>query len=132
MSISFSSTDYIGHKYGPHSPEIKDTYIRLDKDLSEILDFVNKNIGFENVIIFVTADHGVVSEPRQLIERNIPAGYFDPSEMIDELSNFLNTRYDSGNWIENFSNNQLFLNYELIEEKNIDFKKYKENVRNFY
>ena len=71
MSISFSSTDYIGHKYGP-LPEIKDTYIRLDKDLSEILDFVNKNIGFENVIIFVTADHGVVSEPRQLIERNIP------------------------------------------------------------
>ena len=52
--------------------------------------------------------------------KEIYHGYFDPSEMIDELSNFLNTRYDSGNWIENFSNNQLFLNYELIEEKNID------------
>ena len=45
----------------------------------------------------------------------------------DELSNFLNTRYGSGNWIENFSNNQLFLNYELIEEKNID-QKYKEDI----
>ena len=74
--------------------------------MSEILDFINKKIGFENVIIFIT-DHGVVSEPRQLIERNIPAGYFDPSEMIDELSNFLNTRYGSGNWIENF----LIINY---------------------
>ena len=131
LSISFSSTDYIGHKYGPHSPEIKDTYIRLDKDLSEILDFVNKKIGFENVIIFVTADHGVVSEPRQLIERNIPAGYFDPSEMIDGLSNFLNTRYGSGNWIENFSNNQLFLNYELIEEKNIDLQEIQRKCAQF-
>ena len=39
LTISFSSTDYIGHKYGPHAAEIKDTYIRLDKDISEILIF---------------------------------------------------------------------------------------------
>ena len=33
LTISFSSTDYIGHQYGPHANEIKDTYIKLDKDI---------------------------------------------------------------------------------------------------
>ena len=44
LTISFSSTDYIGHQYGPHADEIYDTYIKLDKDISKIL----KKISLDN------------------------------------------------------------------------------------
>ena len=114
LTISFSSTDYIGHQYGPHSPEIKDTYLRLDKDLAEILKQINNTVGNKNTILFITADHGVVSEPNELLKRNIPAGYFDGSIMQIELLYHLNTIYGKGDWIKNYSNNHLFLNHESL------------------
>ena len=41
LCVSFSSTDYVGHSYGPRSVEIEDVYLRLDKDLEELLNYLN-------------------------------------------------------------------------------------------
>jgi predicted AlkP superfamily pyrophosphatase or phosphodiesterase len=132
ITISFSSTDYIGHQYGPHAPEIKDTYIRLDQDISDILKTVEKNIGYENTVLFITADHGVVSEPKELLERNIPSGYFDGSIMKTELSTHLKSVYGEGDWIKNYSNNHLFLNHDLIVEKNINLEEIQRKCAQFF
>ncbi len=132
ITISFSSTDYIGHQYGPHAPEIKDTYIRLDQDISDILKTVEKNIGYENVVLFITADHGVVSEPNELLERNIPSGYFDGSIMKTELLSHLDVIYGQGDWIKNYSNNHLFLNHDLIVEKNINLEEIQRKCAQFF
>ena len=121
LTISFSSTDYIGHKFGPHAPEIKDTYIRLDKDIAEILKTITDKVGVKNAVVFITADHGVVSEPSKLLERNIPAGYFDQEKMITDLLDHLLDIYswplnkaDVNQYILNYSNNNLFLNHKYI------------------
>tara|TARA_B100000674_G_scaffold412571_1_gene360950 strand:+ start:10508 stop:12091 length:1584 start_codon:yes stop_codon:yes gene_type:complete len=121
LTLSFSSTDYIGHQFGPHSYEIKDTYLRLDKDISMLLKYIDSMIGFQNTIIFITADHGVVSEPHQLMNRKIPAGYYDKNIMISELKEHLNKKYNSNSnagvsnqFILNFSNNNLYLNHQFI------------------
>ena len=131
ITVSFSSTDYIGHQYGPHAAEIKDTYIRLDNDIADILNNLDKEIGAENVVLFITADHGVVSEPQELLERNIPAGYFDGSVMKTELSTYLISNYGEGEWIKNYSNNQLFLNQKLISEQNINLQEIERKCANF-
>jgi len=132
ITISFSSTDYIGHQYGPHAPEIKDTYIRLDQDISDILKTVEKNIGYENTVLFITADHGVVSEPKELLERNIPSGYFDGSIMKTELLAHLDIIYGKGDWIKNYSNNHLFLNHDLIVERNINLEEIQRKCAQFF
>jgi len=132
ITVSFSSTDYIGHQYGPHAAEIKDTYIRLDNDIADILNNLDKEIGAENVVLFITADHGVVSEPQELLERNIPAGYFDGSVMKTELSTYLISNYGEGEWIKNYSNNQLFLNQKLISEQNINLQEIERKCANFF
>jgi predicted AlkP superfamily pyrophosphatase or phosphodiesterase len=132
ITISFSSTDYIGHQYGPHAAEVKDTYIRLDNDIADILNNLDKEIGAKNVVLFITADHGVVSEPQELLERNIPAGYFDGSVMKTELSTHLIANYGEGEWIKNYSNNQLFLNQKLISERNINLQEIERKCANFF
>jgi len=138
ITISFSSTDYIGHKYGPHAPEIKDTYIRLDKDIAEILNVLDKQIGKENIILFITADHGVVSEPSELIERKIPAGYFDKNIMITELKEHLMKEYNfpsidnCNECIANYSNNHLFLNHEyILKNLKLNIKEVRQTCANF-
>ena len=131
LSISFSSTDYIGHKYGPHSAEIEDTYIKLDKDLAKLLKVIDKNIGLNNAIIFLTADHGVVSEPHELTKRKIPAGYFDKTSCQQSLEAALRSKYGNGDWIHNFSNGQFFLNHNLINENGISIREIQDFCADF-
>ena len=119
LSISFSSTDYVGHQYGPHAEELVDTYLRLDQDMADLLKTLKQSLGKENVLIFLTADHGVVSVPNTLIEKRIPAGYFVVHKIQESLEAYLTSRYGTGEWIKRYSNQQFFLNQELILEKQI-------------
>ena len=96
-----------------------DTYLRLDQDMADLLKTLKQSLGKENVLIFLTADHGVVSVPNTLIEKRIPAGYFVVHKIQESLEAHLTSRYGTGEWIKRYSNQQFFLNQELILEKQI-------------
>ncbi|NIJ46101.1 putative AlkP superfamily pyrophosphatase or phosphodiesterase [Wenyingzhuangia heitensis] len=114
LAVSLSSTDYIGHKYGPASVEIEDTYIRLNKDLDDFISYLNSKVGNENYVLFLTADHAVVQVPHYLIDHKAPGGYFSNRELQKKLIDFTFKKYKSTKLIENISNNQIFLNRKEI------------------
>lgn len=116
LVISFSSTDYIGHQFGPHSVELQDTYLRLDRDLADMFEQLDEEVGEGNYTVFLTADHGVVDVPQELKDRNLPGGYFDSETVIDELSNYLSEEYGSEEWVENYTNQQVYLDRDLVKE----------------
>jgi len=78
LSISFSSTDYVGHVFGPSSLEAEDNILRLDRTLANLFAFVDKQVGLDNTLIVLSADHGGPDTPGYLNSLNIPAGYVDP------------------------------------------------------
>ena len=130
LAVSFSSTDYIGHQFGPMSVEMEDTYLRLDKDLEEIITYLEKNIGKENVLIFLTSDHGAVNVPQYLIDNNMPGGYFNEEKLIVKLKNYLATKY-SAEIVKNVSNYQVFLNYELIVSEKLNQQEIENTIASF-
>ncbi|WP_299064394.1 alkaline phosphatase family protein [uncultured Polaribacter sp.] len=66
LTVSFSSTDYIGHKYGVSAIETEDTYLRLDKDLAIFFKFLDQQVGKNNYTLFLTADHASIHNPNYL------------------------------------------------------------------
>lgn len=122
LSISFSSTDYVGHKYGPLSVELEDTYLRLDKELGEILSYLEANFEEDEVTIFLTADHGAVHVPQYLIDNNLPGGYFDVKAMRAGLNDLLIKTYKADSLIVSISNAQIFLNHNLIAAHKISLE----------
>ena len=120
LSISFSSTDYIGHQFGPRSIELEDTYLRLDKDLEELINFLNEYLGEDSYLLFLTADHGAAETPLYLQNFEIPAGYFHIEGYKNGLKNYVDSIYGKGRWIENMSNDQLFINKEYIAEQGVN------------
>jgi len=78
LSVSFSSTDYVGHVFGPSSLEAEDNILRLDRTLAELFEFVDEKVGLENTLIVLSADHGGPDTPGYLNGLGIPAGYVDP------------------------------------------------------
>lgn len=115
LTVSFSSTDYVGHKFGVNSKEAQDTYLRLDQDLARLFATLDAEVGKGNYTVFLTADHAAVQVPSYLQDLKIPAGYFDKKAFENQLVDFLKTTYGSDSLIENISNEQIFLNHTEIK-----------------
>ena len=111
LTVSFSATDYIGHAMGPNSIEVEDTYLRLDKNLEDLLNTLDKKIGAGQYLIFLTADHAVAEVPKALIDLKIPAGYFNGKKMEADLDSYLNQFFPGVKIIEKISNQQVFLDH---------------------
>jgi hypothetical protein len=123
LTIVFSSMDYERNSFGPSSVEMQDTYLRMDQEISHILGFLNKNVGSDNVIIFLTSVTSI-SYPAPYLEEefNMNAGIFNPESAIALLKSFLNVKYQEGEWIESYMNQQVYLNRELISKRGINLK----------
>ena len=131
LAVSFSSPDYVGHQFGTDSKEIQDTYLRLDRDLESFLNYLDDQIGKENVLVFLTADHGAVRTPSYLKDRKIPAGYFEAEEPIRALKKFLQNIYGFGDWVKTYGDAQIFLNRELIFEKYLSLEEVQQQAADF-
>lgn len=120
LALSYSSTDYIGHNFGVNSKEVQDTYIRLDKDLERLFNYLDEFVGEGEYTVFLTADHGAVDVPAYLQSVNIPAGYLDYNDRKRRFQEFLFNTYGTNELVENVSNNQIFLNKKVLKELNLD------------
>lgn len=123
LTLSFSSTDYIGHFFGPNSIELEDTYIRLDRELARLFRYLDEEIGKDEYVVFLSADHGVVANPQFLADRGLPGGYIDGEKIGRVLRERLRKQLGDGEWIENISNYQVFLDRALLRERGIDLRK---------
>jgi predicted AlkP superfamily pyrophosphatase or phosphodiesterase len=120
FSISFSSPDLAGHYYGPDSQEIVDTFVRLDRDIAGLLDFIDRRIGLRNTIIAVTGDHGVAPVPEYAKTLGFDAERLQPSGVTEAATKALTARFGEGKWVLAFINDQLYLDQKLIADRKAD------------
>ncbi|MDJ0646650.1 MAG: alkaline phosphatase family protein [Flavobacteriaceae bacterium] len=119
LTISYSSTDYIGHNFGVNSKEVQDTYLRLDKDLERLLSTLDDKVGKDEYTVFLTSDHGAVHVPKYLQTVGIPSGYFNPDETKKRFLEFLVKKFGTRDIVESVSNDQVFLNKEKLAALNL-------------
>jgi len=128
LAVSFSSTDYVGHMYGVNSKEIQDTYVRLDRDLARLFNALDKKVGQNEYTVFLTADHGAIHVPAYLKDQKIPAGYMETGSLMKNLKEFLKYRYGTTDLIANISNNQVFLDSDVINNLDMELGDVQEEI----
>ena len=128
LTLSLSSTDYIGHHFGPASIEIEDTYLRLDKDLADFLSFLDQKIGKNNYTVFLTADHAAVDVPSYLQSLKIPAHYLKTKKLKEYISSITKKYFNSTELVENISNYQIYLDKKKIESLGLNKDKVAEKL----
>jgi predicted AlkP superfamily pyrophosphatase or phosphodiesterase len=114
LCISYSAPDAVGHAKGPNAVEVEDIYLRLDRNIEELLKKLDAEVGKGNYTVFLTADHGVADVPQYLKDNKIPAGYFSNAYLKAKLDEFLSGYYPKKSFIEDISNQQIFLNQEAF------------------
>jgi len=117
LCLSYSATDYCAHQFGIHAQETEDMYVRMDRELSRFFDYLDRKFGKNNVLIFLTADHGGAETPVHLNKLRIPAGVFAESKLEDMLEKSLATSVGaSGNYIQAIENQQIWLNWDALAD----------------
>jgi predicted AlkP superfamily pyrophosphatase or phosphodiesterase len=112
LSVSLSATDYVGHEYGPDSPEEKEALMETDRDLDHLLQAVDRQVGLANTLVVLTSDHGVAPRGN---------GGQTPLKVIgDTLQSALAAKFGEGKWVSGNWDPLVYLNHELIAEKKLD------------
>ncbi|MBL0257231.1 MAG: alkaline phosphatase family protein [Bacteroidetes bacterium] len=119
LAVSFSSTDYVGHMYGINAIETEDTYLRLDREIEQFLNFLDARFGDSNYLLFLTADHGAAHNPEYSSDQKIPAGNMSDDRIADSLSEYIASVYGDTSIILSASSHNIYLNRELIEKKKL-------------
>ncbi len=93
LCVSISSTDMLGHRVSPNSIWEEDTFLRLDKDISDFLSYLDSHVGQGNYVVFLSADHAGMHNPEFGKEHNLPGGTFKAPIVRKGLEDYLKTRF---------------------------------------
>jgi predicted AlkP superfamily pyrophosphatase or phosphodiesterase len=120
LTVSCSSTDVVGHQFGPNSVEAEDTFLRLDKDLEEFFNYLDNKVGKGNYLFFLTADHGAAHAPGFLNDHNLPGGNTKDKDIIKQLGTLLEEKFNVKKPIKTSTNNQIYLDHEILSKAKVD------------
>ena len=125
LAISFSAIDRIGHRFGPDSHEILDGVVRLDRVLERLLDSLDEQVGLDQTLIVLTADHGMASLP-EVVRSSAGvngAGRISEAALSEAVNRGLGAMYgppDSRTWVASHEFPNLYLNERAMREKGIE------------
>ncbi|HTQ57281.1 MAG TPA: alkaline phosphatase family protein [Bryobacteraceae bacterium] len=120
LTVSFSANDYVGHAYGPDSPEVHEMCLETDRVFGRFFAFLEATVGADNVLVVMTADHGVVAVPEVNQARRMPGGRVAPGVIRKAVEAALDEKFGEGPWILNGPDVALYLNQDLIRQKKLD------------
>jgi predicted AlkP superfamily pyrophosphatase or phosphodiesterase len=118
LQISFSSTDYIGHLFGPSSLETEDNILRLDRTLADLFKFIDEKVGLDQTLIVLSGDHGAPEAPEYMASLGMSTGRFafDWFKTEGPLTKAMQKKFSRGDLIAGHSHPYLYLNPNAIAE----------------
>ena len=131
IHIGFNTTKYLANFYSTWSVETQDTYLRLDQDIAHLLEFLDEQLGLENVLVYVTAENALAVDPNYLAESRIPSGFFNYRTSVSLLKSYLNAIYGRGEWVTFYYAQQIYLNHQLIQDSNLSLEEVQDQVARF-
>ena len=122
LSISFSSTDYVGHLFGSSSLEMEDNLLQLDRSLAELFAFIDKEVGLKHTLIVLSADHGGPEVPGYLQSLGDDVAHVDPAP-FDAVALNMQLREKTGidaDLVKTFFTPYVYLDQKLVAAKGLD------------
>ena len=110
LTISLSENDYIGHAFGPYSPQVADVTLRTDRYLADFFRFIDNAVGLKNVSIALSADHGVAPNPKFIVEHRLGLGHARMADVIKAVDAALSKRFGSDSYIQSTTGVVIYFN----------------------
>ena len=129
LTITIDPLRYITGTYGTEAMETEDALYRLDANMASLVEHLETQVGKNNVLVVLTADHGSSDTYRP--ESRYQGGLFNVMQFKVLINGFLNTQYGVENWVVDYANNSLYLNHRIIFEKGLRLDEMQSKVAAF-
>jgi hypothetical protein len=135
LTLSLSPNDIEGHLYGPDSPQEHAMVDGLDGDLNSFFTWIDKNVpgGLDNVVLALTADHGIAPTPAASAGLGLPGAYINVTKLVADLNQAMNAKFSPGENDEYMLKDQelpyLSLNQPMFERAGINEQEAEDAVK---
>ena len=132
LGIGFSTLDKVGHDYGPHSHEVQDVLIRLDRTLGDLWARLDRLVGSGNYTVALTADHGVAPVPERMNAMGLDAGRVSADAIVSSVEASIAATLGPGTYVARFVHDYVYLQpgvYENLRARAGAVKKLTEDLR---
>ena len=130
LNIGYRLSPYEGASAAYDFP-LQDAYLRLDKDLEQLFATLDRQVGKENVLIYLVST-GYFEEPvSDMPDSKYPGGTFSVKRSMSLLNAYLAAKYGNGAYVDQYFNGNVYLDRNSIEEKNLDLRRVTEDARDF-
>lgn len=120
LSVSFSSTDHVGHAFGPNSLEAEDNLLRLDRVIARLLAAVDQRVGLESTLVVLSSDHGVQAAPEHLDRHGFEAGRLGTDQFVEPMNEVLSDYFMTDeDLVAAFQKPSFYLDYEALERAGV-------------
>lgn len=120
LTISYYAGNYAHRSNSEYAMEIQDMYVRLDNSIGDLLDLIDRKVGLNNTLFFITSTGYTDPDPKDPDTYRIPGGEFHIKRCGALLNMYLMAIYGQGNYVETYYNREIYLNHKLIEEKKLN------------
>lgn len=131
LNLGYTVAPYKYVTDGDFRAELTDAYLRLDSQLGRLFEAIDKYVGAENAVIWLSStgyfDDAIVEDKKY----RIPGGEFSIKRAESLLNSYLSALHGNADYVEAFRNNHLYLNHKILEEKKLDVSDVVADARSF-
>ncbi len=128
LVVNFAANRNVSRIYGSESAEAEDSYYKLDKDIAEIIRYLEENVGDGNFVVVLTSSHGISNN---VSSGSAKSGKFNAMQFKVLVGGFLNAQLGTGNWITDYKNRQIYLNRRLVYERGLSLEEVQTKIVSF-
>lgn len=119
LNLTYYAGPAMGMSLTECQQELQDTYMRLDREVGRLIDYVLQMLGPDEVLFTLTSTGYEQAASVDYSAYRIPSGQLYMNRTAHLLNMYLGAIWGQGNYVEASYRNHLFLNHKLLETKKI-------------
>lgn len=131
LNIAYTAAPYKYDGDNDFRPELEDTYFRLDGDLGRLFDAIDKTVGLDKTLVYLTSTGYFDDSTQDDARYRIPSGTFSVKRALSLLNSYLSAHYGNGSYVDTYSRGHIYLDRKEIEEKGLKLHDVAELSRDF-
>lgn len=106
---------------GYNAGSTRESYVDLDRALASLLEILERHVGMRNTLVFITSTGtSAAGESQMPTSCRVPGGDFYINRCAALLNMYLGAVYGEGRYVETYSDQEIYLNHRLLEQRQLD------------
>ncbi len=122
ITIQFTAKSAIRSNASAFEAETEDMLLRLDREIADMINIIDEEVGLENTLIVTSAIGAPVRSMEDNERVNVSTGLFNGKKAASLLNLYLMALHGQGKWVQAYHDGQIYLNHELLEQSKMSIK----------